>query len=87
MAPGTEQGGGPPRWGQVCQEFGADIHTQAGANDPHGSDLCIGEVPVLVGSALCNGRPHYTTACYFIVNGQCKVIVSQAQGPMRLRMP
>lgn len=36
----------------------------------------MGEVPVLVGSCLCH-RPQQSLSSYFIVNGQCKVIVSQ----------
>lgn len=43
-------------------------------------DLCIGEVPILVGSTLCHRpvqRPNEDATCYFIVKGQPKVIVSQ----------
>ncbi len=44
--------------------------------------LCVGEIPVLVGSALCHRPvPHNhnneDATCYFIVKGQPKVIVSQ----------
>ena len=39
--------------------------------------LCIGELPILVGSALCHTASTSPMSCYFIVNGQCKVIVSQ----------
>ena len=43
---------------------------------PSGPSLRIGEVPILVGSALCH-RPNGSLSSYFIVNGQCKVIVSR----------
>lgn len=43
-------------------------------------DLCIGEIPILVGSVLCHQR-HRTgdasPSCFFVNNGQAKVIVSQ----------
>lgn len=44
-----------PSAGQVVQQFSADIH-----------DMCVGEVPVLVGSCLCH-RPPGALSCYFIV--------------------
>ena len=50
------------------QQLTADIH-----------EMCIGELPVLTGSCLCH-RPRAAdngTSCFFIVSGQCKVIVSQ----------
>ena len=55
---------------------GANVH-QADIRD-----LCVGEIPVLVGSTLCHQsiKTHGNTcgnACYFVVNGQTKVIVSQ----------
>lgn len=46
-------------------------------------DLCIGEIPVLVGSVLCHRSialdcgPQAGDACYFIVNGSPKVIVNR----------
>jgi DNA-directed RNA polymerase beta subunit len=45
-------------------------------------DLCVGEIPVLVGSTLCHQSIKAQgnvcgNACYFVVNGQTKVIVSQ----------
>lgn len=50
----------------------ADIH-----------ELCVGDIPVLVGSVLCHqplNRQSGTNACYFVVNGQTKVVVSQPDG-------
>jgi DNA-directed RNA polymerase beta subunit len=50
----------------------ADIH-----------ELCVGEIPVLVGSVLCHqpfNRQSGTNACYFVVNGQSKVVVSHPGG-------
>jgi hypothetical protein len=38
---------------QVVQQFAADIH-----------DMCMGEIPILVGSSLCH-RPAGAQACYF----------------------
>ena len=64
----------------VIQQYAADVQ-----------DLCVGigcfffwrrhpteEIPVLVGSCLCHRRAN-DNMCFFIVNGQCKVIVSQEQ--------
>lgn len=59
-----------------CNNDGSILTQQAEIRD-----LCIGEIPVLLGSALCHkpitGRVQPGEACYFIVNGGPKVIVSQ----------
>lgn len=52
--------------GEMVQQHVADIQK-----------LCVGEIPVLVGSKLCYRHEKNPPASYFIVNGQCKVIVSQ----------
>ena len=58
--------------GETVQQY-ADIH-----------EMCIGELPVLTGSCICHrprGSPGAVatgeSSCFFIVSGQCKVIVSQ----------
>lgn len=46
-------------------------------------DLCVGDIPVLVGSVLCHQAVTQSSAgnaCYFVVNGQTKVIVSHPGG-------
>jgi DNA-directed RNA polymerase beta subunit len=65
--PSAEGGDAPP----VVTMHEADIR-----------DLCVGEIPALVGSCLCHqplppGARQTGGLCYFIVNGQSKVIVSQ----------
>lgn len=45
-------------------------------------DLCVGEIPVLVGSVMCHQPPAPgRNVAYFIVNGQNKVIVSRPGAP------
>lgn len=67
----------------VVHQFQSDIH-----------DLCIGEIPILVGSIMChtdisqqkkaNSTVDPLSGCYFIINGQAKVIVNQ---PMHCVVP
>lgn len=57
--------------GEVVQQFTTDI-----------KDVCVGEIPVLVGSAVCHRVLPGAASCFFIVNGQSKVLVSQEQGVM-----
>lgn len=55
---------------------------ESGSENTHQADihdLCAGDIPVLVGSVLCHQSLNCQSgcACYFVVNGQTKVVVSQ----------
>lgn len=59
--------------------FAKEVVPDGGGPQTHHADirdLCIGDIPVLVGSCLCH-QPNSGHMSHFIVNGQNKVIVSQ----------
>jgi DNA-directed RNA polymerase beta subunit len=61
----------------------AQIGEKANTHQADICDLCVGDIPVLVGSVLCHQSATQSAggnACYFVVNGQTKVIVSQPVG-------
>lgn len=66
-----------------CARTGRGTRRSGGASVGYHADiqnLNIGELPVLVGSVLCHSPIQHqpnTSSCFFIVNGQTKVIISQ----------